>query len=127
MLKIPQYRRNAMPSRGFKERAAWQLSKGPKTGRKLSALFHMSLGQFNNTMRGCLCGETAVITASVPDTWWRGKIETDQLIAEENPEDRQRLIYLTKTNPDDGDGCTSPCEPFQNVDYEEEFQAESAA
>lgn len=66
MRKLPQYRRNAAPNSGFKERVVWQLSKGPKTGRELSALFHMSLGQFNSIMRGCLRGETAVITASDP-------------------------------------------------------------
>ena len=66
MLKHPHYRRNQHPNSGFKEKVAWQLSKGPRTGRELSALFHMSLGQFNSLMRGCLRGETAVITAADP-------------------------------------------------------------
>ncbi len=55
-------------------------------------------------------------------TWWRRKRDTDQLINDANLEDRQRLIYLTNTNPDDGDGCTSSCEPFQGDDLaEDEF------
>lgn len=66
MLKQPHYRRNQHPNSGFKEKVVWQLSKGPRTGRELSALFHMSLGQFNSLMRGCLRGETAVIAASNP-------------------------------------------------------------
>ena len=66
MRKLAQYRRNAAPNSGVKERAVCQLSKGPKTGRELSALFHMSRGQFNSIMRGCLRGETAVITATDP-------------------------------------------------------------
>ncbi|EOE2144729.1 phosphoadenosine phosphosulfate reductase family protein [Serratia marcescens] len=59
-------------------------------------------------------------------TWWRRKRNTDQLIADAELEDRQRLIYLTKTNPDDGDGCTSSCEPFQNAE-ENEFEKEDVA
>jgi len=66
MLKQPHYRRNQHPNNGFKEKVVWQLSKGPRTGRELSALFHMSLGEFNSLMRGCLRGKTAVITASEP-------------------------------------------------------------
>lgn len=66
MLKQPHYRRNQHPNSGFKEKVVWQLSKHPMTGRELSALFHMSLGQFNSLMRGCLRGETAVIAASNP-------------------------------------------------------------
>ncbi|NWA63025.1 hypothetical protein HX773_19140 [Pantoea sp. B9002] len=66
MLKQPHYRRNQHPNSGFKEKVVWQLSKNPMTGRELSALFHMSLGQFNSLMRGCLRGETAVIAASNP-------------------------------------------------------------
>jgi len=68
MLKQPHYRRNQHPNSGFKEKVVWQLSKGPRTGRELSALFHMSLGQFNSLLRGCLRGETAVIAASDPVT-----------------------------------------------------------
>ncbi|WP_311790998.1 MULTISPECIES: hypothetical protein [Pantoea] len=59
--------------------------------------------------------------------WWRGKRNTDQLIADAQLEDRQQLIYLTKFNPDDGDGCTFSCEPFQNVADENEFEEENAA
>lgn len=66
MLSLPSYRRNGRPNQGFKEKVVHQLSKGPRTGRELSALFHMSLGQFNSLMRGCLRGETAVITAADP-------------------------------------------------------------
>lgn len=58
-------------------------------------------------------------------TWWRKKRTTDQMMAAAKLEDRQRLIYLTKTHPDDGDGCTSSCEPFQNVEeLEDEFMDE---
>ncbi|RBO14308.1 phosphoadenosine phosphosulfate reductase family protein [Pantoea sp. 3_1284] len=66
-----------------------------------------------------------MVKAREGHNWWRGKRDTDQLIAEARLEDRQRLIYLTKSNPDDGDGCTASCEPFQNVD--DKFQEESAA
>jgi len=66
MLSLPSYRRNGRPNQGFKEKVVHQLSKGPPTGRELSALFHISLGQFNSLMRGCLRGETAVITAADP-------------------------------------------------------------
>jgi len=60
------YRRNAHPNSGFKERVCWQLSKRSMTGRELSALFHMTLGEFNGLMRGCLRGKTAVIEAANP-------------------------------------------------------------
>ena len=66
MRKLAQYRRNTHPNSGFKEKVAWQLSKGPRTGRELSALFHMTLGEFNGLMRGCLRGKTVVIKASAP-------------------------------------------------------------
>lgn len=66
MLTLSQYRRNGRPNQGFKEKVINQLSKKPMTGRELSVLFHMSLGQFNSIMRGCLRGEKAVITASDP-------------------------------------------------------------
>lgn len=46
--------------------------------------------------------------------WWRKRRTTTQLLNDANLEDKQMLIYLTKTNPDDGDGCTSSCEPFQD-------------
>lgn len=60
-------------------------------------------------------------------TWWRGKRNTDQLMADAKLEDRQRLIYLAKTNPDDGDGCTESCEPFQCADIWDEIENEYAA
>lgn len=66
MRTLPNYRRNGRPNEGFKEKVVYQLSKHDMTGRELSALFHMSLGQFNSLMRGCLRGETAVIAASDP-------------------------------------------------------------
>ncbi|WP_336700072.1 hypothetical protein [Pantoea dispersa] len=66
MRKLPHYRRSTHPNSGFKEKVVFQLSKKAMTGRELSALFHMSLGQFNSLMRGCLRGETAVITATDP-------------------------------------------------------------
>lgn len=66
MRKLAQYRRNTHPNSGFKEKVAWQLSKGPRTGRELSAFFHMTLGEFNGLMRGCLRGKTVVIEASEP-------------------------------------------------------------
>lgn len=63
-----------------------------------------------------------MVKAVAGHTWWRRKRDTDQLITDANLEDRQRLIYLTNTNPDDGDGCTSSCEPFQSDDLtEDEF------
>jgi 3'-phosphoadenosine 5'-phosphosulfate sulfotransferase (PAPS reductase)/FAD synthetase len=63
-----------------------------------------------------------MVKAVAGHTWWRGKRNTDQLIADAQLEDRQRLIYLTKTCPDDGDGCTSSCEPFQNAElFDNEF------
>ncbi len=62
MRKLAQYRRNTHPNSGFKEKIAWQLSKGPRTGRELSALFHMTLGEFNGLLRG----KTIVIEASEP-------------------------------------------------------------
>lgn len=66
MRTLPNYRKNGRPNEGFKEKVVYQLSKQDMTGRELSALFHMSLGQFNSLMRGCLRGETAVIAASNP-------------------------------------------------------------
>ena len=63
-----------------------------------------------------------MVKAKEGHTWWRKKRNTDQLMADAKLEDRQRLIYLTKTNPDDGDGCASSCEPFQGDDLiEDEF------
>lgn len=66
MRKIAQYRRNNHPNSGFKEKVTFQLSKKPQTGRELSAFFHMTLGEFNGLMRGCLRGKTAVIEATDP-------------------------------------------------------------
>lgn len=66
MRKLAQYRRNTHPNSGFKEKAVWQLSKGPRTGRELSAFFHMTLGEFNGLMRGCLRGKMVVIETSEP-------------------------------------------------------------
>lgn len=55
------------------------------------------------------------VKAKTEHRWWRRKRNTDQLIEEARLQDKQRLIYLTKTDPDAGDGCTSSCDPFQNV------------
>lgn len=66
MRKLAQYRRNNHPNSGFKEKVTFQLSKRAHTGRELSALFHMTLGDFNGLMRGCLRGKTAVIEATCP-------------------------------------------------------------
>ncbi|MGV6478809.1 hypothetical protein ACT2VT_002872 [Pantoea agglomerans] len=55
MKKLAQYRRSNGPNAGFSEKLAWQLSKGPATGRELAERFGMSLCEFNrliiNTMR----------------------------------------------------------------------------
>ncbi|AER33632.1 hypothetical protein [Pantoea ananatis] len=66
MRKLAQYRRNNHPNSGFKEKVTFQLSKRPQTGRELSAFFHVTLGEFNGLMRGCLRGKTAVIEAANP-------------------------------------------------------------
>ncbi|ORM72407.1 hypothetical protein HA48_14730 [Pantoea wallisii] len=68
MRKIAHYRRNNHPNSGFKERLAWQLSKGPKTGRELCALFNMSLAEFNSNIQDLLRrpGETMKVEASDP-------------------------------------------------------------
>jgi len=60
-----------------------------------------------------------MVKAVAGHTWWRRKRDTNQLVSDAKLEDRQRLIYLTNTNADAGDGCTSSCEPFQNADDEE--------
>ncbi|MBD2798374.1 hypothetical protein ID856_17995 [Xenorhabdus sp. 18] len=54
-----------------------------------------------------------MVKAKDGHAWWRGKRDTDKLMSDANLEDKQTLIYLTKTSPDSGDGCTSSCEPFQ--------------
>ncbi|PKH21440.1 hypothetical protein CIG19_16710 [Enterobacterales bacterium CwR94] len=68
MRKIAHYRRNSHPNSGFKEKLGWQLSKGPMTGRELSALFNMSLADFNSNMNDLLRrpGETLQVIASEP-------------------------------------------------------------
>lgn len=65
MRKLAQYRRNNHPNSGFKEKVAFQLSKGPRTGRELAALFGMTLGQFNHNIRDCFKrgGETLQLNA----------------------------------------------------------------
>lgn len=68
MRKIAHYRRNNHPNSGFREKLSHQLSTGPKTGRELCALFHMSLAEFNHNIRDCLRrqGETLQLEASDP-------------------------------------------------------------
>ncbi len=68
MRKIAHYRRNNHPNSGFREKLSHQLSTGPKTGRELCALFHMSLAEFNHNIRDCLRrqGETLQLVASDP-------------------------------------------------------------
>lgn len=65
------------------------------------------------------------VKAITKHSWWRQKRDTDQLIADAQLEDRQALIYMTKTSPDSGDGCTSSCDAFQNV-VEDEFDEENS-
>ncbi|MEN4658736.1 hypothetical protein E1N66_12280 [Pantoea allii] len=66
MKKLAQYRRSNGPNAGFSEKLAWQLSKGPATGRELAERFGMSLREFNrliiNTMRHG--GKTLQVEAS---------------------------------------------------------------
>lgn len=68
MKKLAQYRRSNGPNAGFSEKLAWQLSKGPATGRELAERFGMSLREFNrlilNTLRHG--GETLQVEASNP-------------------------------------------------------------
>lgn len=49
MKKVPQFRRSNGPNAGFSEKLAWQLSKGPATGRELAqqleALAHQQCGK----------------------------------------------------------------------------------
>lgn len=65
------------------------------------------------------------VKAAEGHSWWRRKRDTDQLMEEAGLHDHQRLIYLTKTDPDDSDGCTSSCDAFQNA-VEDEFEEEAA-
>ncbi|MFB6328790.1 hypothetical protein ACE8EZ_22245 [Pantoea deleyi] len=66
MKKVAQYRRSHGPNAGFSEKLAWQLSKGPATGRELAERLGMTLREFNrlilNTMQHG--GETLQIKAS---------------------------------------------------------------
>ena len=67
-----------------------------------------------------------MVKAKEGHTWWRGKRNTDQLIADAQLEDTQMLIYMTKSDPDSGDGCGSSCDAFQTVwmTEDEEFGPE---
>ncbi|WP_343463520.1 hypothetical protein [Pantoea sp.] len=67
MRKLAQYRRNNHTHSGFKEKVTFQLSKRLLTGRELSALFYITLGEFNHQMRECLepC-KSICITSSDP-------------------------------------------------------------
>lgn len=68
MKKIAHYRRSHGPNAGFSEKLAWQLSKGPATGRELAEWMGITLREFNrlilNTMRHG--GETLQVEASEP-------------------------------------------------------------
>jgi 3'-phosphoadenosine 5'-phosphosulfate sulfotransferase (PAPS reductase)/FAD synthetase len=67
-----------------------------------------------------------MVKAKEGHAWWRGKQNTDGLIASAKLQDHQMLIYLTKTDEDGADGCGATCEAFQVVD-EDEFEDEDAA
>jgi hypothetical protein len=54
MRKIPHYRRNSHPNSGLKEKICWQLSKGPMTGRELSALFNIPLASLSTNIKECI-------------------------------------------------------------------------
>ncbi|WP_225613748.1 hypothetical protein [Pantoea sp. PNT01] len=47
MKKVAQFRRSNGPNAGFSEKLAWQLSKGPATGRELAQQLGMTLSEFN--------------------------------------------------------------------------------
>ncbi|MDE1188543.1 MAG: hypothetical protein PW844_19030 [Pantoea sp.] len=68
MRKIAMYRRNNHPNSGFKEKLAYQLSKGPKTGSELCIIFNMSLRDFNSNIRDVISkhGETLQVNATDP-------------------------------------------------------------
>lgn len=68
MKKIAHYRRSHGPNAGFSEKLAWQLSKGPATGRELAERFGMSLREFNNLINSTLRrgGDTLQVEASNP-------------------------------------------------------------
>jgi len=66
MKKVAQFRRSTGANAGFSEKLAWQLSKGPATGRELAERFGMTLSEFNRLVlhimhRG---GETLKVEAS---------------------------------------------------------------
>lgn len=68
MKKVAQYRRSNGPNAGFSEKLAWQLSKGPATGRELAERFGMSLREFNRLINSTLRrgGKTLQVEASNP-------------------------------------------------------------
>jgi len=66
MKKVAQFRRSTGANAGFSEKLAWQLSKGPATGRELAERLGMTLSEFNRLVlhimrRG---GETLQVDAS---------------------------------------------------------------
>jgi len=68
MKKLAQYRCSNGPNAGFSEKLAWQLSKGPATGRELAARFGITLREFNRLINSTLRrgGETLQVEASKP-------------------------------------------------------------
>jgi 3'-phosphoadenosine 5'-phosphosulfate sulfotransferase (PAPS reductase)/FAD synthetase len=61
------------------------------------------------------------IKAKDSNLWWRKKRTTDQLMKEALGNDKEILIYLTKSEEDAGDGCTSSCEAFScDTDFNED-------
>jgi len=68
MKKVAQYRRSNGPNAGFSEKLAWQLSKGPATGRELAARFGITLREFNRLINSTLRrgGETLQVESSHP-------------------------------------------------------------
>ncbi|MEN4606020.1 hypothetical protein WKG98_08405 [Pantoea agglomerans] len=66
MKKVAQFRRSSGANAGFSEKLAWQLSKGPATGRELAERLGMTLSEFNRLVlhiirRG---GETLQVEAT---------------------------------------------------------------
>jgi len=66
MKKVAQFRRSTGANAGFSEKLAWQLSKGPATGRELAERLGMTLCEFNRLVlhimrRG---GETLQVEAT---------------------------------------------------------------
>jgi len=66
MKKVAQFRRSTGANARFSEKLAWQLSKGPVTGRELAERLGMTLSEFNRLVlhimrRG---GETLQVEAS---------------------------------------------------------------